>query len=102
MKNWKKHRLPLILLLVIIGYSCASIGTPDGGPYDEMPPKFIGSNPGMHAVNAKEKKLELEFDANSVVTKDIPPYCIAGGNPCRVIRKRFDEDLKNRSINGKE
>ena len=62
MKNWKKHRLPLILLLVIIGYSCASIGTPDGGPYDEMPPKFIGSNPGMHAVNAKEKKLELEFD----------------------------------------
>ena len=62
MKNWKKHRLPLILLLVIIGYSCASIGTPDGGPYDELPPKFIGSNPGMHAVNAKEKKLELEFD----------------------------------------
>ena len=31
--------------------------------------------------------------ANSVVTKDIPPYCIAGGNPCRVIRKRFGEDL---------
>ena len=31
--------------------------------------------------------------ANSVVTKDIPPYCIAGGNPCKVIRKRFDEDL---------
>ena len=31
--------------------------------------------------------------ANSVVTKDIPPYSIAGGNPCRIIRKRFDEDL---------
>lgn len=60
--NWKKHRLPLILMLVIIGYSCASMGTPDGGPYDEMPPKFVGSNPGLHAVNAKNKKLELEFD----------------------------------------
>ena len=24
--------------------------------------------------------------ANSVVTKDIPAYCIAAGNPCRVIR----------------
>ena len=60
--NWKKHRLPLILMLVIIGYSCASMGTPDGGPYDEMPPKFVGSNPGMRAVNVKNKKIELEFD----------------------------------------
>ena len=31
--------------------------------------------------------------ANSVVTRDIPAYCVAGGNPCRVIRRRFDEDL---------
>ena len=60
--NWKKHRLPLILMLVIIGYSCASMGTPDGGPYDEMPPKFVGSNPGMRAVNVKSQKIELEFD----------------------------------------
>ena len=60
--NWKKHRLPLILMLVIIGYSCASMGTPDGGPYDEMPPKFVGSNPGMRAVNVKNQKIELEFD----------------------------------------
>ncbi len=28
-----------------------------------------------------------------VVTKDIPPYHIAGGNPIRIIRKRFDDDL---------
>lgn len=62
MDKWKKHKLPLILALVIIGYSCASMGTPDGGPYDEMPPKFIGSKPQLHAVNAKDKKLELEFD----------------------------------------
>ena len=60
--NWKKHKLPLILMLVIIGYSCASMGTPDGGPYDEMPPKFVGSNPGLRAVNVKNKKIELEFD----------------------------------------
>lgn len=31
--------------------------------------------------------------ANSVVAKDIPPYCIAAGNPCRIIRKRFDDEL---------
>jgi acetyltransferase-like isoleucine patch superfamily enzyme len=32
--------------------------------------------------------------AESLVTKSVPPYVIAGGNPCRVIRKRFsDADL---------
>ncbi len=29
--------------------------------------------------------------ANAVVTKDVPAYCIAGGNPARIIRKRFDD-----------
>lgn len=31
--------------------------------------------------------------ANAVVTKDIPSYYIAGGNPCRIIKKRFDDEL---------
>ncbi|CAO3440457.1 Chloramphenicol O-acetyltransferase (EC 2.3.1.28) _ CatB family [Azospirillum endophyticum] len=29
----------------------------------------------------------------SLVTRDIEPYAIVGGNPARVIRKRFDENL---------
>ena len=29
--------------------------------------------------------------SKSVVTKNIPPYSIVGGNPAQVIRKRFDE-----------
>lgn len=31
--------------------------------------------------------------AYSVVTRDIPPYCIAGGNPARLIRQRFSDEL---------
>jgi virginiamycin A acetyltransferase len=30
--------------------------------------------------------------ACSVVTSDVPPYAIAGGNPARVIRRRFEDD----------
>ncbi len=37
--------------------------------------------------------------ANSVVAKDIPPYCVAGGNPCKVIRKRFDDELTEYLLN---
>ncbi len=29
--------------------------------------------------------------ARSVVTKDVPPYAIAAGNPAKIIRYRFDE-----------
>lgn len=32
--------------------------------------------------------------AGSVVTKDIPDWVVAGGNPCKVIRKITDDDKK--------
>ena len=31
--------------------------------------------------------------SGSVVTKDIPSYCFAAGNPCKVIRKITDDDF---------
>lgn len=52
---------------------------------------WIGQNstvmPGIHIGDG------AIIAANSVVTKHIPAYHIAGGNPCRVIRQRFDDDL---------
>jgi virginiamycin A acetyltransferase len=31
--------------------------------------------------------------SKSVVTKDVPPYSIVGGNPAKLIRYRFEEDI---------
>ena len=30
---------------------------------------------------------------NSVITKDVPPYTIVGGNPAKVIKQRFDDEI---------
>lgn len=39
--------------------------------------------------------------AGSVVVKDIPPYAIAVGNPCRPIRLRFSEDFCQRLLDSR-
>jgi len=53
---------------------------------------WIGGNtvvcPGVHIGN------NVVIGAGSVVTKDIPAWSIAAGNPCRVIRQITDADKK--------
>ena len=52
---------------------------------------WIGQNatilPGVHIGDG------AIIGANSVVGKNIDPYTIVAGNPIRVIRKRFDDEL---------
>ena len=31
--------------------------------------------------------------AYSVVAKDVPPYTVFGGNPARLLKRRFDDEL---------
>lgn len=51
---------------------------------------WIGQNvtimPGVHIGNG------AIIGANATVASDIPPYCIAVGNPAKVIRRRFDDE----------
>lgn len=69
-------------------------------PFGETPYKgdtvigndvWIGQNvtvlPGVHIGDG------AIIGANSVVGSNVPPYGIAVGNPCRVIKKRFDDEL---------
>lgn len=42
--------------------SCARMGQPDGGWYDDDPPKVIGSTPADQSANVKSKKITIYFD----------------------------------------
>lgn len=52
----------IVLFLVMILYACANMASPNGGPYDEAPPKFIRSTPAPDEINFKGKRIEIEFD----------------------------------------
>lgn len=52
---------------------------------------WIGQNttilPGVHIGDG------AIIGLNSVVARDVPPYTIVAGNPAKIIRKRFDDEL---------
>ncbi len=56
-----------MLLSVIAGAilaACASMGRPEGGPRDLLPPVFVSSNPAPSALNVDKNKIEIYFDEN--------------------------------------
>lgn len=59
-----------VIVTTIIIVSCASMGTPTGGPRDYTPPVFKKSNPTLNQTEVKSNKLTLEFD--EVIQLDNP------------------------------
>ncbi len=54
--------LSLCLFALLALVSCARMGQPDGGWYDETPPHVIGANPSDKATGVKSKKVSIFFD----------------------------------------
>ena len=50
------------LMLLLSFYSCAKMGQPDGGWYDETPPRIVGCTPADKGVGAKQRKVYINFD----------------------------------------
>lgn len=57
-------RLLVIAVMGAMMAACASMGRPEGGPRDEMPPRYLSSVPAPGAVNVGKAKIEILFDEN--------------------------------------
>ena len=55
-------RILPIIALVLFTISCARMGQPDGGWYDDDPPVVVGSTPEDRATNVNTKKITIYFD----------------------------------------
>jgi len=62
--NNRRHILLITAFITMaIGFfSCARMGQPDGGWYDEKAPSIIGSSPSDKGVNVKSRKITISFD----------------------------------------
>lgn len=90
-------------LLLLLFAACANPGSgPDGGPYDETPPKIVSMMPALGSVNQKEKKVTITFDELVKIEKaqekitisppqmETPDIKVSG----RHISVRFNDSLK--------
>jgi hypothetical protein len=64
----RQSKYLLALLLAVFCVACANIGNPDGGPYDETPPRVVRTSPEFGATKSKSTKIVLEFDENIKVS----------------------------------
>lgn len=52
----------LFLWVSVLSFSCARMGSPDGGWYDETPPRVIGAKPADQGTNVRSKHVVIDFD----------------------------------------
>lgn len=57
-------KLFYIILASLLVVACANLGSPDGGPFDETPPKIVHTSPKYGATQVNVKKIVLQFDEN--------------------------------------
>ena len=60
--NWQLCRFALLLLTLTLVTACARMGNPDGGWYDETPPRVVGASPAEKATGVKTRKLHIRFN----------------------------------------
>ncbi len=65
MKIHFSHLWPILVFVIVIVNvvsSCAKMGNPDGGWYDETPPQVIGAEPEDKGINVNSRKIKILFN----------------------------------------
>lgn len=58
----KSAAVMIMLIAAVIITSCARMGQPDGGWYDETPPTITSCSPADQSTDVKTRKIKINFD----------------------------------------
>ncbi len=80
-RAWRVCGAPGLLAVVcaLLLSACAKMGSPDGGWYDEEPPRVIGATPADKGVNVKSKRIYINF--NEFIKIDNPTQNVVVSPP---------------------
>ena len=71
--------LLMAILITPMLYSCAKMGAPDGGWYDETPPRVIGATPAEKSTHIDKRNIRINF--NEFVKIDNPTQNVVVSPP---------------------
>lgn len=98
----------IVLLSAMLVFSCARKGSPDGGPRDLDPPKYLNSNPDTMAIKVSTDLKEIRIQFNEyLILKDFhknivisPPFqrqptFLPVGTAAKAVRIKLNEELQD-------
>lgn len=81
-----------IFLIITLGYGCASIQTPTGGPKDSIPPKVLKETPANFTTNFKSKEINIQLDEYFKISNEAKEFSVSPAtdkNPSFKIKKKI-------------
>lgn len=94
----------LFLGSILVIASCARRGTPEGGPKDVDPPRYVSASPSNYSINFDRQEIRINFNeyvrleqaqTQIVISPpmEIPPEITPMGGPSRQVRIRLNDTL---------
>lgn len=94
--HWGKSLL--LVVLSVIAFSCAQLGSPDGGPRDTTIPKVLSATPDTFATNVPTSLKELRINFDKYVTLKDPSRQLIISPPIKKIKRIIPANIANKYI----
>lgn len=97
-QNSSMKKVFFLFIINVLLFSCARVGSPNGGKKDSLAPKFLSSNIDTTRINVstKLKELRLDFD-EYVMLKDVNKNLVVSPE-LKKIKKIIPSNLANKYI----
>ncbi|HAY3550644.1 Ig-like domain-containing protein [Elizabethkingia meningoseptica] len=91
-------RNAFFLFFILLIFSCARVGSPNGGEKDKTPPRVLSSSPDSLAKNVPTSLKELRIDFDEYVTLKDASKQLVISPPIKKIKKMIPSSIANKYV----